>query len=213
MLNTHIHAVASMQCRGISTLATYLHSFRNSLHMWTLWLLTIFTFQAQEHSLTSIIKLNRAQYFLIDANEVCLHAELSEDRSVGAVTVMFTVCVGGEGVNFVNMWISYWAKDNPNIELNLSLSHVFVPSAPSLSIRAHFSLSEQPPLQKVFVRRQSRGFIPLALTSKWSSALSDTRRHMANQSKEGFSCCSSGVMTQRSRLHVGRLRGFLLEPA
>lgn len=125
MLNTHIHAVASMQCRGIGTLASYLHSFRNSLHTWTLWLLTIFTFQAEEHLLTSIIKLDRAQYFITDVNAVCLHAELSDDRSVGTDTVMFTVCVGREGVNFVYIWISYWAKDNPNIELNLSLQPGF----------------------------------------------------------------------------------------
>ena len=39
-------------------------------------------------------------------------------------------------------------KTIPTLSHTFLSSHVFAPSAPSLSICAHFSLSEQPPLQK-----------------------------------------------------------------
>lgn len=112
-------------------------------------------------------------------------------------------CVSGEGVDFVYTWISYRAKDNPNIEPHLSLQPCFCAvSTVTLHLCTFLSQWTATIAKKVFVWQQSRGFIPLALTSKWSSVLSDTQRHMANQSKEGFSCCPSGLMTQRSRPHV-----------
>lgn len=108
----------------------------------------------------------------------------------------------GKGCTFTRVcvftWISYRAKDTPNIQLNyFSTAVVFAPSAPSLFIcvigsSRQLALSEWRPLQKSLCSAAKPRLRPLALTSKWSSILSDTQRRTGNRSKEGFSCFPSG---------------------